>query len=67
MTRQHLHFFLKIGIWEISQKPRHLGNFPDIQAFGNFLRYPGIWEIPQKVFEGGIFLRFWKFLKCLGI
>jgi len=29
------------------QKPRHLGNFPDTQAFGKFLRYPGIWEISQ--------------------
>ena len=32
---------------EISQIPRHLGNFPDTQAFGKFPRYPGIWEIPQ--------------------
>ena len=36
MTRQHLHFF-KIGIWEIFRNPRHLGNFPDTQAFGKFL------------------------------
>jgi len=43
------------GILEISQIPRHLGNFPDTQAFGKFPRYPGK------------FLRFWKFLKCLGI
>ena len=44
-------------IWEISQVPR---NFPDTQAFGKFPKF-------LKVFEGGIFLRFWKFLKCLGI
>ena len=50
MTRQHLHFFLN----------RHLGNFPDTQAF---------WKLPKflQVFEGGIFLRFWKFLKRLDI
>ena len=30
---------------KISQVPRHLGNFPDTQAFGKFPRYPGIWEI----------------------
>ena len=27
--------------------PRHLGNFPDTQAFGKFPRYPGIWENSQ--------------------
>ena len=35
-------FFNKIGIWGISQKPRHLGNFPN-----KFLRYPGIREVSQ--------------------
>jgi len=30
-------FFIKIGIWKISQIPRHLGKFPDTQAFGKFL------------------------------
>ena len=37
--------FIKIGIWEISQIPKYLGNFPDTQLFGKFPRYPGIWEI----------------------
>ena len=38
-------FFLKRkfprypGIWEISQIPRHLGNFPDNQAFGKFPKF----------------------------
>ena len=39
--------FIKIGIWEISQIPKYLGNFPDTQLFGKFPRYPGIWEISQ--------------------
>ena len=38
---------ISVGIWEISQIPSHLGNFPDTQAFLKFPRYPGIWEIPQ--------------------
>ena len=43
-----------------SQIPGYLGNFPDTQAFGKFPKF-------LKVFEGGIFLRFWKFLKWLDI
>jgi len=40
--------FLKLlDIWGISQKLRHLGNFPDTQEFGKIPIYPGIWEIPQ--------------------
>ena len=51
-----------LDIWEISLKPRHLGyswnfpnsymprhlgNFPDSQAFWVFPKFPGIWEIPR--------------------
>ena len=41
-------------------KNRHLGNFPDTQKFGKFPKY-------IQIFEGGIFLRFWKFLEWLEI
>ena len=37
MTRQHLHLFLN----------RHMGNFPDTQAFGKFPKYPGNWKISR--------------------
>ena len=48
------------GIWKISQIPRPLENFPDTQAFEKFPKF-------LQVFECGIFLRFWKYLKWLDI
>ena len=56
--------FLKIV--EIYQMPGYFGNFQKTKAFGKFPRYPGILEI-FWVFEGGIFSRFSKFLRYLGI
>ena len=43
----------------ISQKPRHLGNFPETQVFGKFPRNPGIWEI-SKINHHQISKRIWK-------
>jgi len=55
----------------------YTGNIHDIYLYKgiswddiiyNFIKI-GIWEISKflKAFEGGVFLTFWKFLKCLGI
>ena len=49
MTRKQL-LMKKKEIWEISQMPGYLGNFPDTQAFGKFPKFP---EFLQE-FEGGI-------------
>ena len=59
---------MKIEILAIPQIPKHLWNFLDSHIFGKFPRVPGIWGIPEISqipigIEGGIFLRFWKFLK----
>ena len=63
-------FFIKIGISKISQIPRHLGNFPDTQAFGKFPKWLDIWGIYQKPRHLGNSPNVWvfgRFIKCLGI
>ena len=47
----------------ISQKPWHLGNFPDTQAFGNFLKYFKCTTIRFRQ----EFWKFREFSKCLSI
>ena len=69
-------FFIKIGISKISQIPRHLGNFPDTQAFGKFPKWLDIWGIYQKprhlgnspnVWVFGEFPVIWEISKILKI
>jgi len=47
---------------ETSQIPRHLGNFPDTQAFGKFPRYSCIWEISKilKIYHPEISVGIWE-------
>ena len=62
-----IYIFFNIGIWEISQIPRHLGNSPNsyrylrvTKAFGKFPRYPGIREISIfDIFDNSILLSFY--------
>ena len=50
-------FFIKIGIWEILQVPRHFGNFPNslylrvvyFKNFGNFSNYWIFGEFPKNL------------------
>ena len=52
---------IPIGIWEISQMPGYLGNFPNALVFGKFPKCLGIWKIFPNAWVSG------KFPKCLSI
>ena len=54
-----LHTLISVGIWEISQIPRQVGNFPDNQAFRKFLKF--LYE-----FEGWFIFRILEIFQMTG-
>jgi len=60
MTRQHLLFFIQIGIWKISQIPRNLGSW----EISQILETP---QMPGYLRNSQSFEKFGEFPKNLGI